>query len=294
MRKLFKIIIGIIIFLVVLGVGVGSLVISAGKDAEAIQNDNILFLIVDETNENEVEFGFGFSAGRMDDGPRMIDIKTEVQGQALENMFQSGSLETNCNSLLNQEISMLDISESGARTDTKEKFQRVSLIPTSFFGKLFAMVSEGGMDVQLGDEGDDMQITRHLTSEEALDMLRREELPGTGKWNLAGVTPATGEEMTREIGDEELMTYVQQNPVINSEEYAMAMIKMMIFGSVMDSSDKKSGTGPSSEDKAPAHVLLFIEEFKNGNIKVCPDSGLTRIAKIVPMSLINTMGEGGE
>ncbi|MEE9564643.1 MAG: hypothetical protein V3V63_02930, partial [Candidatus Hydrothermarchaeaceae archaeon] len=59
MRKAFKIIIGIIVLFIVVAVGAIFTFVSLTEDMESLGNQNMLILIVDETNKNEVEMGFG-------------------------------------------------------------------------------------------------------------------------------------------------------------------------------------------------------------------------------------------
>ncbi|MFQ5815500.1 MAG: hypothetical protein ACE5G7_03280, partial [Candidatus Hydrothermarchaeaceae archaeon] len=128
-----KVILGMISLLIVVGGGAGAVVISAAKNLQAMDGENILVLIVDETNRNEVELGLGMLAGRNGETPFLVDTRTEVQGRIILDMFSSGSFESSCESLLGQEISGGYYEEEGAGV---ERFQRVITIPTSLFGEL--------------------------------------------------------------------------------------------------------------------------------------------------------------
>jgi hypothetical protein len=280
-RKVLKIIIGTIVLFIVVAVGAIFTFVSLTEDMESLGNQNMLILIVDETNKNEVEMGFGMMTEGGEMGPKMVDVGTEVQGGTLREVFTSGSFKSNCNSLLDQSISIVGVSDEGVKTSSVKRFQRVIVIPTSYFGKIADLTD--GVDIGFGDE-DEMQITKHLTGNEALKILRSDDLSGTGEWTLKTLNPITGEEITTEVDEKEFLNTLLSLPFIKNEEQGMTMVKMMVSMGVMGSAGKIDDPSIKTE-----MGMSLIEDYKKGDVRVCPSTAVTKLVKAVPSSVIRGM-----
>ncbi len=267
---------GIIVLLIVIGGSIGALVFSATKNIQAMSAKNILILLVDETNGNEVELGFGILTGGE---PFLIEARTKIQGHALRDIFSSGSFESNCELLLGQGISGVYLERDGEVPQGGERFQLVITIPTSFFGELTSLV--GKMDFKFG-AGGELHVTRRLTANDMVMVLRSDAFSGMGIWRLDFVDPRTGRSFTREIDGEEYLNLLLFAPLIEDEEQALTLNKFISISGLQGAVSEKSKTDPAITGKV---VESLMDNYKKGAIKVYPSNTVTRLVKYLPLAI---------
>jgi hypothetical protein len=275
-----KVVLGIIILAFIIGGGLGGLLLSVAQNMQAINNENILILVLDETNGNEVELGFGILTKVVEKEPFLIDPRTGVDGNVLRDSFTSGTYETNCKFLLGRELSGRYIARGVDESQRGfEGFQRVITVPISSLGKLIGPLE--GIDFKFGEAGE-MLITRRLTAGEVVMVLRTDDLSRTGTWRISSMDPRTGVPITREIDGVELLNFLLFVPFIEDEEHALLITKLMVLKGAMESLAERSNKDPVFFEKS---LGSLIGDYKEGHIRTCPSNTVTQLIKYVPIEV---------
>jgi hypothetical protein len=256
-----KIVIGILILFLLIGASTGAIVYSLKNDLETMQNQNILFLIVDETSNNEIEVGLGSAVterGRENFLVNAEKINSEpmhVVGSEINGIFGTGENELYTKSVV---------------------IHRVVVIQAVVLEKIVDTI--GGIDVKL-EVSKEVSVSKHLTGEEVANLLRGENLAGTGTWEVTFLNPLTHALETRRLEGEEVYNFIiEKIPPDKPWLIKIGMLKWTV-DSIMEKTE--------GNKELTAKILeSAFNSYKTGAIQTYPSNTLTKIIKIIPVGLI--------
>jgi hypothetical protein len=251
-----KIVLGIVGFILLLGLSIIGVAFSARGSMEEMRGQNLLFLITD----GEVELAVGYE---VNERKSFFVDPTEVSADPEE--------------LVGGEVTgIFGIGEEGAY-ERRIVIGRTVVIRVGVIEKMVDII--GGVDVA-SEEDAPVQFSTHLTGSQVADIIREESLGTSGSWKVSYLDPLTHNVVTKELEGSEFEDLLVEKRIVPEDGWKL---KLAVLKWVAEDLLEKT---EADEGLARRVLGALLSSYKKGEIATYPSNTLTRLAGMAPTGII--------
>lgn len=250
---------------------IGAVLVSAMGDTRALGRENLLILVVDETQRDQVLMGYAMEAGEEGFPVRPSE---RIGGLPLRSIFFD-SREEGARAAVGGNITRFF--DTKVENRGKElRIDRLVVIETSVLDDVVNAI--GGLEISK-EVAPSTVASTSLSGADFIKILRGKGFSDAGKWTITITDPSTGSTSSIFLEGEGLDREIKRH----DPSYQWQIMKAMILATALEMIKDRF---QKSQRLKESIAGILAKSYQSGEIGMYPGNTVTELAKWVPPSLL--------
>ncbi|MEK6977689.1 MAG: hypothetical protein AABX40_04720 [Candidatus Hydrothermarchaeota archaeon] len=250
---------------------IGAVLVSAVGDTRAFGRENLLILVVDETQSDQVLLGYAMEAGEEGFPVRRSEM---IGGLPLRSIFFD-SREEGARAAVGGNVTRF-LDPKVENRGKELRIDRLVVIETSVLDDVVDAI--GGLEIQM-EVAPSTVASTSLSGADFIKILRGTGFSDAGKWTVTITDPLTGSTSSIFLEGEGLEREIKRH----DPSYQWYTVKAMVLATVLETIKDRF---QKSQRLKESIAGILAKSYQSREISIYPDNTVTELAKWVPPSLL--------
>lgn len=250
---------------------IGAVIVSAGGDTRALGRENLLILVVDETQRDQVLLGYAMEAG--EEGFPVRRSET-IGGLPLRSIFIDSREEGTRAAVGGNVTRFFDPKVENRGKELR--IDRLVVIETSVLDDVVDAL--GGLEIQM-EVAPSTFASTSLSGADFIKILRGKGFSDAGKWTITITDPSTGSISSIFLEGEGLEREIKRH----DPSYQWYTVKAMVLATALETIKDRF---QKSQRLRESIARTLAKSYQSGEISVYPANTFTELAKRAPPSFL--------